>query len=129
MSNKKINILFIIGTRPQYIKISPLLRAINTNFYRKYFNYKIIDTGQHYDSNMSDVFYNELSIKKADINLNVKSHNGNIQTAKILISLENNVNFTNRIDYIVVFGDTNSTLAGALFSIKNSIDLYILNLA
>ena len=59
---KRINLLFIIGTRPQYIKISPLLRAINNNYYKNYFSYKIIDTGQHYDTNMSKIFYKELKM-------------------------------------------------------------------
>ena len=120
---KRINLLFIIGTRPQYIKISPLLRAINNNYYKNYFSYKIIDTGQHYDTNMSKIFYKELSITKPHINLNVKSHQSNIQTSKILTNLENKVNFKKKFDYIIVFGDTNSTLAGSLFSIKNSIKL------
>ena len=72
---------------------------------------------------MSKIFYKELSITKPHINLNVKSHQSNIQTSKILTNLENKVNFKKKFDYIIVFGDTNSTLAGSLFSIKNSIKL------
>jgi UDP-GlcNAc3NAcA epimerase len=120
---KKINIVFIIGTRPQYIKLSPILRKINEKKYNKYFNFKIIDTGQHYDKNMSDNFYRELQLKKANINLKVGSNKSNIQTAKILIALEGKINLKNNIDYVIVFGDTNSTLAGSIFSIKNSIKL------
>ena len=120
---KKIRIVFIIGTRPQYIKLSPILRKIKEKKYNKYFNFKIIDTGQHYDKNMSDDFYSELQLKKANINLKVGSNKSNIQTAKILIALEDKINLRNKIDYVIVFGDTNSTLAASIFSIKNSIKL------
>ena len=118
---KNLNLMIVIGTRPQYIKVAPLIRSLKLNKYKN-IKYTLIDTGQHYDKNLSDNFYKELRIKKANYNLKVGSHTHGKQTAKIMIKLENIV--LNQIpDCIIVFGDTNSTLAASLISKKLHIPL------
>jgi len=101
-------ILTVIGARPQFIKCAPVSREI-----RKYFREILVHTGQHYDDEMSKVFFKQLSIPKPDYNLNVGSARHAVQTARIMIGLEK-VILKNNPDLIIIYGDTNSTLAGAL---------------
>ena len=111
-----LNILTIIGARPQIIKAAALSRAIRNGF-AGCITEKILHTGQHYDSNMSQVFFDELGIPQPDYNLHVGSGSHAVQTAKMLAGIEQ-VLQTEHFDALVVYGDTNSTLAGAVAACK-----------
>ena len=111
-----IKIVTIIGARPQIIKAAALSRAIKENFSNE-INEVIVHTGQHYDENMSQVFFDELGIPAPNYNLGVGSGNHGIQTAKMIEGIEE-ILIKEKPDYIVVYGDTNSTLAGAIAASK-----------
>lgn len=111
-----IRIVTIIGARPQIIKAAALSRAIKKHF-SKEIKEVIVHTGQHYDENMSQVFFDELGIPAPDYNLNVGSGNHGIQTAKMIEGIEK-ILLKESPDYIIVYGDTNSTLAGSIAASK-----------
>lgn len=111
-----IKILSIIGARPQIIKAAALSRVIQDQFYDR-INEIIVHTGQHYDQNMSEVFFSELSIPKPDYNLNIGSGKHGEQTAKMISSIEEII-LKEKPDFIVLYGDTNSTIAGAIAASK-----------
>lgn len=113
---KKIKVLTIIGARPQIIKAAALSRAIKNNF-EKEIQEIIIHTGQHYDPAMSQVFFDELSIPLPDYNLNTGSGSHGKQTASMIEGIET-VLLTEKPNCIVLYGDTNSTLAGAIAASK-----------
>jgi UDP-GlcNAc3NAcA epimerase len=106
----------IVGARPQIIKASAISRAI-----RRYFSTEIteilVHTGQHYDKEMSEVFFDELEIHKPDYNLGVGSAGHGRQTSMMITGLEE-VLLKEKPDCVLVYGDTNSTLAGAVASSK-----------
>lgn len=109
----------IIGARPQFIKATMVSRALKNI---KNIDEILIHTGQHYDRNMSEIFFGELGIEKPKYNLGVASGNHGAQTGKMLESIEN-VLLKNKVDYVLIYGDTNSTLAGALAASKLNIPL------
>lgn len=111
-----LKILTIIGARPQIIKAAALSRAIRSGFSGRIAE-KILHTGQHYDSNMSQVFFDELGIPQPDYNLHVGSGSHGEQTAKMIAGIEK-VLQSEPFDALVVYGDTNSTLAGAVAACK-----------
>lgn len=111
-----IKILTIIGARPQIIKAAALSRAIRNNFSDKITEI-IIHTGQHYDENMSKVFFDELTIPQPEYNLNVGSGSHGKQTASMIEGIEEII-LKEKPNYLVVYGDTNSTLAGAIAASK-----------
>lgn len=111
-----ITILTVIGARPQIIKAAALSRAIK-NYFSDKITEKILHTGQHYDDNMSQVFFDELGVSEPDYNLHVGSGSHGVQTAKMIEGIEH-VLLNEHFDAIVVFGDTNSTLAGAVAAAK-----------
>lgn len=111
-----IKILTIIGARPQFIKASALSRAIRHSFSQK-INEVIVDTGQHYDDNLSTIFFKQLSIPNPKYSLKVGSASHAIQTAIMIEKLEKVIE-SEAPDYIVLYGDTNSTLAGAVAAAK-----------
>ncbi len=116
-----IKILTIIGARPQIIKAAALGRTIKNNF-SGLINEVLVHTGQHYDQNMSEVFFEELEIPKADYNLGVGSASHGKQTARIIEGTEN-ILVKEKPDYIILYGDTNSTLAGAVAASKMHIPI------
>lgn len=107
-----MKIVTVVGARPQFIKAAAVSRRL-----REECTEVLLHTGQHYDSNMSDIFFEELNIPKPDYNLGIGSGSHAKQTAEMLIGIEN-VLQEERPDYLMVYGDTNSTLAGALAASK-----------
>lgn len=111
-----VKILNIVGARPQIIKAAALSRAIRTHF-STYIEDIVLHTGQHYDYNMSQVFFEELEIPRPHINMNVGSGTHASQTAQIMIKTEEIIR-SEKPDVIVVYGDTNSTLAVSVQAAK-----------
>jgi UDP-GlcNAc3NAcA epimerase len=112
----RVKLITIVGVRPQIITASAISRAIKTSFADR-FEEVMIHTGQHYDKELSDVFFNELNLDKPKYNLNVGSAKYGRQTALMLAGIEE-VLLKENPHCVMVFGDTNSTLAGALAASK-----------
>ena len=111
-----MKLVTIIGARPQIIKAAALSRAIR-NQYADKIQEIIVHTGQHYDDNMSQVFFDELQIPRPDYNLHVGSASHGVQTARMTEGIEALL-IKEQPDFIVLYGDTNSTLAGAVAAAK-----------
>lgn len=111
-----MKIVTIIGARPQIIKAAGLSRAIQES-YSQQIEEIIVHTGQHYDQNMSQVFFEELGIPQPQRNLNVGSGKHGEQTAKMIAGIEE-ILLEEKPDALVLYGDTNSTLAGAVAAAK-----------
>lgn len=109
-----MRVVSIVGARPQFIKAAPLVRELTAS---RDCSSVLVHTGQHYDVNMSDVFFEELGLPAPDHHLDVGSGAHGAQTAAMLERLEP-VLVANRPEWVVVFGDTNSTLAGAIAASK-----------
>jgi UDP-GlcNAc3NAcA epimerase len=111
-----LKIVTVIGARPQIIKAAALSRAIR-NHYQHKIKEILVHTGQHYDKEMSQVFIDELGLPLPDFNLGIGSASHGMQTGKMIIELEKI--FLDEVpDYVVLYGDTNSTLAGAVAASK-----------
>jgi UDP-GlcNAc3NAcA epimerase len=111
-----IKILTIVGARPQFIKAAAVSRLIKNNFSDK-ISEIIVHTGQHYDNNMSESFFQELDIPIPKYNLNVGSGTHGHQVGLIMVGVEKVIK-SESPDLILVYGDTNSTIAGALVASK-----------
>lgn len=114
-----LKLLSIVGARPQFIKLAPLLQAISAHNRNgaQWVESTVLHTGQHYDRDMSDIFFEELEMPRADLNLGVGSGTHGQQTAKMLAGIEEAL-LIQKPDMLIIFGDTNSTLAGALAASK-----------
>lgn len=113
-----IRIITIVGARPQFVKAAMLSRAISMrNKEGMSFEEKLIHTGQHYDENMSLVFFHEMGILKPTWQLHCGNHTHGAMTGQMLMDIEK-ILIDNQPDYVLVYGDTNSTLAGALAASK-----------
>lgn len=108
-----MKILSVVGARPQFIKAAPVCRALS----RAGVEDVLLHTGQHYDPGMSDVFFAELDMPAPRYNLGVGSGSHATQTATMLVGIEAAL-LAERPDYLLIYGDTNSTLAGALAAAK-----------
>ena len=114
---------FIVGTRPNFIKLSPIIKHLKLKKFYKKINYRIIHTGQHYDKNLSKIFFEELGITKPSYHINSGSGTHSLQTSKIMIGYEEYITKNKKPDLCIVFGDVNSTLACSLVAKKASIKL------
>lgn len=112
-------IILVCGTRPNFIKIAPIMRAISAI---NAFDMLLVHTGQHYDDNMSRSFFDDLDIPKPDVNLGVGSGSHAVQTAAIMTRFEKIV-IQHRPDYVLVAGDVNSTIACGLVAAKLGVKL------
>lgn len=115
MLKKKV-FIHVLGARPNFIKASPIFQALN----QYNIDNHILHTGQHYDFGMSEQFFDELSLPKPFHNLNIGSHSHGTQTGRMLEGVEKTL-INNKVDYVVTYGDTNSTVAGALAAVKLNI--------
>ena len=117
-----MKLLTIIGARPQIIKAAAISRAVRNVFARQ-LEEKILHTGQHYDGNMSQIFFDELGIPQPDYNLGVGSGRHGEQTARMIAGIEE-VLIAEHFDGVILYGDTNSTLAGAVAASKLHVPVY-----
>ena len=117
-----LKLLTIIGARPQIIKAAAISRAIKMHFADRVEEH-ILHTGQHYDANMSEVFFCELGIPEPNYNLHVGSGSHGVQTAKIIEGIEAVLTETH-YDGVIVYGDTNSTLAAAVAASKIHVPVF-----
>jgi UDP-GlcNAc3NAcA epimerase len=111
-----IKLLNIVGARPQIIKASAISRAIK-NYYSDRIHEIILHTGQHYDRELSEIFFNELEIHRPEYNLSVGSARHGHQTSLMITGIEE-VLLKEKPDCVLLYGDTNSTLAGAIATVK-----------
>ena len=109
-----MKIFLIAGARPNFMKIAPIARSFDN---QTRINYKIVHTGQHYDKNMSDIFFEELGIRQPDYHLGAGGGTHAQQTAKIMIGFEA-ICEKDRPDLVIVVGDVNSTLACSIVAKK-----------
>lgn len=109
-----MHILHVVGARPNFMKVAPVLRALRS---RDGVRQTLLHTGQHYDANMSDIFFQQLGIPAPDVFLGVGSGSHAQQTAQVMMQFEKAV-LADRPDWVLVYGDVNSTVAAALVCAK-----------
>ena len=114
-----MHVQHIVGARPNFMKVAPVMAALEQH---ESVRQSLVHTGQHYDRNMSDVFFEQLQIPKPDVSLGVGSGSHARQTADIMVKLEESL-LEQRPDWMMVYGDVNSTVAAALVCAKLQIPL------
>jgi UDP-N-acetylglucosamine 2-epimerase (non-hydrolysing) len=112
-----VKVLSVVGARPQFVKLAPVAQALDGRA-----DHVIVHTGQHYDDNMSDVFFRDLGIPAPDVHLAVGSGSHGRQTGRMLAAMDAALE-EHDPDWVLVYGDTNSTIAGALSAVKMHIPL------
>jgi UDP-N-acetylglucosamine 2-epimerase (non-hydrolysing) len=110
--HNSLKIVSVVGARPQFIKAAPVSKALRKNHHEL-----LLHTGQHYDKELSKIFFDDLKIPKPDYDLGIGSDSHARQTGKMLIEIEKIIAQENP-NFVLVYGDTNSTLAGALAAAK-----------
>ena len=116
-----MKITLVAGARPNFIKIAPIIKVIEKKQNEgATISYRLVHTGQHYDKNLSDTFFEELNIPHPNANLEVKSGSQSVQTAAIMIAFEQEL-LQNPCDLVLVVGDVNSTMACAIVAKKLNI--------
>jgi UDP-N-acetylglucosamine 2-epimerase (non-hydrolysing) len=113
-----MKVIHVVGARPNFMKLAPLQRALSQTPILQ----QVIHTGQHYDAFMSDIFFEQLQIPRPDFHLGIGSGTHSVQTAKMMIALEE-ILVQQKPDWVIVYGDVNSTLAAALVCAKNYIKI------
>jgi UDP-N-acetylglucosamine 2-epimerase (non-hydrolysing) len=113
--DRVIDVLVVVGARPNFMKVAPLLQELSKH--RETFRARLIHTGQHYDADMSDVFFHDLDMPRPDKSLGVGSGSHAEQTARVMLAFEQ-VCLEDRPDLAVVVGDVNSTMACAITAKK-----------
>ncbi|MGZ4611731.1 MAG: non-hydrolyzing UDP-N-acetylglucosamine 2-epimerase [Kineosporiaceae bacterium] len=108
-----MKVVSIVGARPQFVKLAPVAAALSDAGH----DHVIVHTGQHYDDRLSDVFFADLAIPQPDVHLGVGSGSHGVQTGTMLSALDGVLD-AQRPDWVLVYGDTNSTIAGALCAVK-----------
>lgn len=108
-----MKVLSVVGARPQFVKLAPVAEALTDAGHE----HVIVHTGQHYDVKMSEVFFSDLKIPDPDVHLGVGSGSHGVQTGTMLAAMDAVLD-EHRPDWVLVYGDTNSTLAGALSAVK-----------
>jgi len=114
-----MKVMTLVGARPQFIKAA----AISLELKKRHIVEILVHSGQHYDKNLSDNFFSELNLPSPDYNLNVGSFSHAVQTSKLLIEIEK-VFDHEQPNLLIVYGDTNTTLAGALTASKKKIPIF-----
>jgi len=111
-----MKVLSVVGARPQFVKLAPVAEAFAAAQEQHGHQHVIVHTGQHYDKNMSDVFFADLRIPDPDVHLGVGSGSHGVQTGAMLAAMDAVLD-EHKPDWVLVYGDTNSTLAGALSAV------------
>jgi UDP-N-acetylglucosamine 2-epimerase (non-hydrolysing) len=122
---KTIKLILVVGARPNFMKIAPLIHAIRRHNSLQedggpHFDYLLVHTGQHYDVRMSESFFRDLNIPDPDVNLEVGSGSHAVQTAEIMVRFEK-ICLQEKPDWVIVVGDVNSTMACTLVASKLAI--------
>jgi len=110
-----MNVINVVGARPNFMKMAPIIEAMNQ--YPDRFEHRLVHTGQHYDERMSDAFFSDLGMPRPDIDLEVGSGSHAEQTARVMVEFEK-VCLRSRPDLVIVVGDVNSTMACAITAKK-----------
>src|SRR5215470_8656394 len=108
-----MHVLHVVGARPNFMKAAPVMRALDVRGARQ----TLVHTGQHYDADMSEVFFKQLGMPAPDANLEVGSGSHAVQTAEIMMRIEREL-VQRKPDLVLVYGDVNSTVAAALVCSK-----------